>query len=1078
MAETPNSPVLSSGDAPQRKKYVRAVGPRLRVLLYVVFALFALLGANSVYLSSITFLEWWRGLTYQNYFYMVMFGAHLVLGLLIVLPVIVFGCIHIKNSHSRSNRRAVRVGYLLFAIALVLLFSGVALMRFDWFSIKDPRLRSPIYWAHVITPLLAIWVYVLHRLAGPRIKWSIGVKWSFAVGVLVLAGVFMHSAHPKKNETGSVEGTNYFMPSFARTATGKFIPERTLMMDDYCLKCHEDAYKGWFHSSHHFSSFNNEPYFFAVNETRQVSLKRDGNVKASRWCAGCHDVVPFFAGKFDDPNFDIRNDPTAHAGITCTACHAITHVDGTRGNAEYTIDEPIHYPFAYSSNAILQYINNQLVKAKPEFHKKTFLKPVMKSAEFCSTCHKVSLPQELTKYKEFLRGQNHYDTFLLSGVSGHNARSFYYPEKAQQNCNGCHMPLKESPDFAANYFNPTNNATRFIHDHLFPAANTGIPAIRKGVLGKVEGMQTFDGKYDELDDVITVQSNFLRGSLRVDIFGVREGGDISGKLIAPLRPNVPPLKRGQTYLIEVVLRTMRLGHPFSQGTVDSNEIWVDAKVRNGQRTLGRSGGLGQHKDVDPWSHFVNVFMLDRDGNRIDRRNPQDIFTPLYNHQIPPGAAKIAHYSFTVPEDAGNSVTVDVKLNYRKFDTIYMNYVFGKGYTNGAPFQITNELPTVTIASDSLTFPVGVGRTISASPITARTNDAAFPLTPRERENGIQSLGKSGTEVGNAASDISANRDSLSPLPGGEGQGEGKARMNIAATETSSTATSFTITNPPSTIPAWQRWNDYGIGLLLEGTDKGSEKGQLLEAAEAFEQVEKLARYDGPLNLARIYFKEGRLDEAVSALQRASKFDPSAPRWTVAWLNGLVNKQNGYLDKAITEFTSIIEDRYEELDRRGFDFSLDYEVINELGQTLFERAKIERGDDAAQKQWLEKAVARFKRTLEIDTENVTAHYNLALIYERLGERDLAVNHRKLHERYRPDDNARDRAIAIARRRDPAADNAAQATVIYPLQRDEAFELRANTATTPVPSSLNGEREQAGGARRFEASEPVRRVVRQP
>ena len=36
---------------------------------------------------------------------------------------------------------------------------------------------------------------------------------------------------------------------------------------------------------------------------------------------------------------------------------AITHVDGTRGNAEYTIDEPIHYPFAYSSNALLQYVN-------------------------------------------------------------------------------------------------------------------------------------------------------------------------------------------------------------------------------------------------------------------------------------------------------------------------------------------------------------------------------------------------------------------------------------------------------------------------------------------------------------------------------------------------------------------------------------------------------------------------------------------------------------------------------------------------------------------------------------------------
>ncbi|HEY0548468.1 MAG TPA: tetratricopeptide repeat protein, partial [Verrucomicrobiae bacterium] len=807
--------------------------------------------------------------------------------------------------------------------------------------------------------------------AGPRVKWQVGAKWAFAVGVLVLGGVFLHSAHPKKNQTGSVEGTNYFMPSFARTASGKFIPAQTLMMDDYCLKCHADAYKGWFHSAHHFSSFNNEAYLFSVNETRQVALKRDGNVKSSRWCAGCHDVVPFFSGAFDDPNFDIRNHPTAKAGITCTACHAITHVDGTRGNAEYTIDEPVHYPFAYSSNALLQYVNNQLVKAKPEFHKKTFLKPFMKSAEFCSTCHKVSLPQELTKYKEFLRGQNHYDTYLLSGVSGHNARSFYYPPKAEANCNGCHMPLKASGDFAANYFNPTNTTQRFIHDHLFPAANTGVAAFRKGALGTAKIAEAQSNDAAELDSVINVQSNFLKGSLRVDIFGVRDGGDISGKLIAPLRPEVPMLKRGQTYLIEVVLRTLRLGHPFSQGTVDSNEIWVDSKARSGAKVLGRSGGLGAFKAVDPWSHYVNVFMLDRDGNRIDRRNPQDIFTPLYNHQIPPGAANVVHYSFTVPEDAADSVTFEAKLQYRKFDTVYLNYVFGQGYSNGGPFQVTNDLPIVTIAGDSITFAV-----------------------------------------------------------------EGSARPMLTQS---------------NSIPPWQRWNDYGIGLLLEGTDKGSEKGQLIQAAEAFEQVEKLGRYDGPLNLARVYFKEGRLDDAVGALQRAAKSNPPAPRWTVAWLNGLVNKQNGYLDKAISEFRSILEDRYEELDKRGFDFSLDYEVINELGQTLFERAKLERGDPAAQKKWLEEAIARFQRTLEIDSENVAAHYNLALIHERLSQSELAAHHRKLHERYRVDDNARDRAIAIARRRDAAADHAAQATVIYSLQREGAFELQAKRVS-PSTASL--------------------------
>src|SRR4029078_9459265 len=134
---------------------------------------------------------------------------------------------------------------------------------------------------------------------------------------------------------------------------------------------------------------------------------------------------------------------------------------------DYTIDEPIHYPFAYSTNRVLQYINQQLVKAKPEFHKKTFLKPFMRSAEFCSTCHKVSIPGELNHYKEFLRGQNHYDSYLLSGLSGHSARSFYYPEKAQKNCAGCHMPAVASDDFGAKFFDVANPKTLSVHNHLF-----------------------------------------------------------------------------------------------------------------------------------------------------------------------------------------------------------------------------------------------------------------------------------------------------------------------------------------------------------------------------------------------------------------------------------------------------------------------------------------------------------------------------------------------------------------------------------------------------------------------------------
>src|SRR6266581_4799114 len=201
------SPENSPDPPPARVKYVRAIGPRLRLLLYLIFGLAAVLGANSLYLASITFLQWLnKEVSYENYFYQFMFLGHLVLGLLLVLPFVVFGLAHIKNAHNRPNRRAVRVGYLLFAVSLALLFTGLALMRFDFFVIKNPNLRSSLYWIHVITPVLAVWLYILHRLAGPRIKWRVGLRWAVAVGVVVISMVFLHSMHPRKSQIGSSEG--------------------------------------------------------------------------------------------------------------------------------------------------------------------------------------------------------------------------------------------------------------------------------------------------------------------------------------------------------------------------------------------------------------------------------------------------------------------------------------------------------------------------------------------------------------------------------------------------------------------------------------------------------------------------------------------------------------------------------------------------------------------------------------------------------------------------------------------------------------------------------------------------------
>ncbi len=936
---TPIEPLL-----PQKKRYVRAVGPKLRKLLFVVFALVALLFANSGYLGSITFLEWSSGKVYQNYFYYLMFIGHIVLGLLLILPFVIFGFIHLLNARNRRNRRAVRVGYVLFATSILVLISGVLLVRLEgFFDLKHRLTRSTVYWMHVATPLIAVWMYWLHRLSGPRIKWRIGLVYGGVVGVTILGMVLLHSQDPRTwNVVGPKEGEKYFFPSLSRTATGNFIPERTLMMDDYCKKCHPDAHAAWSDSVHRFSSFNNPAYLPSVRETREVALKRDGNVQASRWCAGCHDPVPFLSGAFDDPAYDDVNHPTAHAGITCTVCHAMTHINTNRGNSDYTIEEPQHYPFAYSDNSVLQWINNQLVKAKPAAHKKTFLKDFHKTAEFCSVCHKVHLPFALNKYKQFLRGQNHYDSHLLSGVSGHGASSFYYPPKAITNCSKCHMPLAESTNFGAKDFD--HSGVLKIHNHMFPSANTGVAWFRRR------------------DEVVKAHQEFLKGVMRVDIFGIKENGTINGTLHAPLRPDVPVLKPGTTYLLETVIRTLKMGHLFTQGTVDSNEIWLDVKITSNDRVIGCSGALDNEREVDPWSHFVNVFLLDKNGNRIDRRNPQDIVTPLYNHQIPPGAGQTVHYLLHLPQVVTAPVKVELKLKYRKFDKQYMDFIARSFKPGDKPIRgfdpetktLPNHLPITVLAEDSITFPVqGVDASV-------------------ENEN----------------------------------------REDIAA---------------------WQRWNDYGIGLFLKG------KAELRQAADAFSKVENLGRYDGPLNLARVLWREGRSNEAVEAIQRASKHtDPAAPPWTIAWLSGLVNRDQVRLEAAQKNFQSVLYDDTPEHRKRDFDFSKDYRVINLLGQTYFDRARQLRvaSVKAERKTFLLKAVETFHKALDIDMENVTAHHNLHQLYDLLGKKEEAAKHLKKHSIYKPDDNARDLSVALAKSKYPAANHAAEEPVIYPLNRPGA------------------------------------------
>jgi tetratricopeptide (TPR) repeat protein len=355
-----------------------------------------------------------------------------------------------------------------------------------------------------------------------------------------------------------------------------------------------------------------------------------------------------------------------------------------------------------------------------------------------------------------------------------------------------------------------------------------------------------------------------------------------------------------------------------------------------------SGAMDAEGIVDPWSHFVNSFVIDREGKRISRRNAQDIFTSLYNHQIPPGAADVVHYRFRVPEGCDEPIHIAAVLKYRKFDTALMRFV-------KADAGWVNDLPVTMLAEDELTLPV----------------------------------------VGGGSVD-----------------------------------------NAPETVPPWMRWNDYGIALFRKGG-----AGELRGAEDAFGRVESFGRPDGPINLARVYLKEGRVTEdAPAALTRAAAMEASPARaWHLLWFGGQVDRQNGRIDEAIAKYKQVVEGGFEQAAGRGFDFSEDWRVLNELASTLYQRARMARGTAQADARtaYLRESAEVFEASLALDPEGMPAHFGLMQVLRDLGDAEGAARHKSLHAKYKPDDNARDYAIAAARTRYPAANRAAESVVIYDL-----------------------------------------------
>jgi tetratricopeptide (TPR) repeat protein len=173
----------------------------------------------------------------------------------------------------------------------------------------------------------------------------------------------------------------------------------------------------------------------------------------------------------------------------------------------------------------------------------------------------------------------------------------------------------------------------------------------------------------------------------------------------------------------------------------------------------------------------------------------------------------------------------------------------------------------------------------------------------------------------------------------------------------------------------ERWNDYGIGLLLQGDIRGAEA--------AFLKVTEMepGYADGWVNVARARLQEGNLPAAETMLRKALTVNPELAK--THFFLGTALKGLGRYDEALTHLRTA-----------SAKYPRDRVVLNQLGRVLF------------LKRQFPEAITAFTQVLTIDPEDLQAHYNLMLAYQGMGDAAGAAREKVLYERFKADESSQE------------------------------------------------------------------------
>lgn len=634
--------------------------------------------------------------------------AHSVLGLLVLVPVVVYLWRHIRTWYRQKLTAAMFLGWALLALGVLAMVSGLVV---TWQALFGVRVGDLWDWLHMVTGLAVLGLVVAHlvaawlrrrpaavrdfALAGAMRSFGRrqGVYLAASTAALLVAALLWPRAsyrHPPPEgyslpayaQNFEEYRGNPFAPTFARTDDLQMVRSELLAGSRGCgsAGCHAQITEEWLPSAHRFSAMN------APFQAVQKRFAEDREVAETRYCAGCHDPISLFAGAKDLHNLSLSA-PGMDEGISCVACHAISEVD-QRGNADYVLTPPEKYlgEVAARDGAAARLLSDFLIRAYPGQHLADYDRNLLRSPEFCAACHKQFIPEALNRFG-MVEGQNQYDEWKNSHWHSDD------PE-TDLSCRDCHMRLvRESTDPGRGEGGDRRrDADDDAHRHHgFIATNFFIPEVMK-----LEGWER----------QVALTEAWIRGeSVLPEIGDIWPEGPVASLDLI----HDASAQAGDQVEVRAVIQNRKAGHNFITGPLDFVRSWIHLSAFDGD-----GGLLAEWGAIDPKSRRI----LDVEGLEHTIGNPRDEGTlvlealpidgegqELREHQLwqkAGGKGKrvvFPQYSDThtfrlqIPPGTPGPVRIVAELQYRRYRQEFLDLVVPDMEAESGVYQ-----PTVTQAS--------------------------------------------------------------------------------------------------------------------------------------------------------------------------------------------------------------------------------------------------------------------------------------------------------------------------------------------------------------------------------------------